>query len=319
MTRIMDLSIALFGDVSITTLNQGQQSCTESHYRTRAWCMHNGYTSVTADGMTAMTSSASFFTTTDNHHFLPTEHTRGPWSTDHCHAGPPTALAARGMEAVLPDQRLTRLTIVLRKPVPMTGFTVNAAIEHQGRTVSQANCQLIDANGNLLATATGLFVTRSDTSMPTAGGIDPTMATPTASKVGPFPIQPLHSLPSFAGSAVETRYPPGEDGTPGPTRTWLKTVPLLPGETPSPFQTVCPMADCTNAMGRNAEPGHISFVNADLTILLHRDPVDDWIGSHSVGYWENHGAGMADAQLYDRQGSIGRALQTVILKRHGNN
>ncbi len=265
-----------------------------------------------------MTRSVSFFTTTDDRFFVPTEHTRGPWSTEHCHAGPPTGLAARSIEALLPEQRLIRLTVVLKKPLPVSGFCVAATIEHQGRTVSTAQSEIVSPDGVLLATATGLLTTpqRSTDPIPTTRGHDPLMSTPEHCAPSDFPIQPLHALPSFAGDGVETRYPPGNDGSPGPTRTWLKTVPLLPNETPSPFQRVCPMADCTNAMGRNAEPDEISFVNADLTILLHRDPVDDWIGSEAIGYWETHGSGMADARLFDRHGCIGRALQTVILKRH---
>ena len=53
----------------------------------------------------------------------------------------------------------------------------------------------------------------------------------------------------------------------------MSTAPLLPDETPSPFQRICPLADCGNAFSRHAEPVEIAFVNPDLTIALHRDPV----------------------------------------------
>jgi len=134
---------------------------------------------------------------------------------------------------------------------------------------------------------------------------------------GPFPIQTLHDQPAFNGKGVQVRYPCGENNGPGPTTVWMKTVPLLESETPSAFQRICPLADCGNAFGRNAEPTEVSFVNPDLTIALHRDPKGDWLGSQSVGYWEPSGQGLADALLFDEHGAVGRALQTMLLKRNG--
>ena len=56
------------------------------------------------------------------------------------------------------------------------------------------------------------------------------------------------------------------------------------------------------------------FVNADLTVALHRDPVGEWLGSRAVGYWEPDGIGLADALLFDDRGPVGRALQTLVLR-----
>ena len=83
----------------------------------------------------------------------------------------------------------------------------------------------------------------------------------------------------------------------------------------SPFQRVCPLADSGNATSRNGEPEEFSFVNADLTISLHRLPVGEWIGSQAVSHWEPNGIGVADARLLDRQGPIGTASQTLLIRR----
>ena len=132
---------------------------------------------------------------------------------------------------------------------------------------------------------------------------------------GLFPItDTLHGKPAFNGDGVSVRYPTGQDNLPGPTTAWLKTVPLLDYESPSPFQKICPLADCGNAFGRNAEPSEVTFMNTDLTVVLHRDPIGDWLGTQSQGYWEPNGIGLADAMLFDRQGSVGRAMQTLVLR-----
>ena len=57
----------------------------------------------------------------------------------------------------------------------------------------------------------------------------------------------------------------------------------------------------------------ISFPNTDLTISLHRDPVGDWFGSKSVSHWQPTGIGLSDSELFDVEGSVGRATQSLIL------
>lgn len=258
-------------------------------------------------------SDKSFFTQRDNSWFLPTDYTRGPWHEDHCHAGPPTGLMARSIEQLNPSQRLVRLTVNLMRPIPMAGFKVESHIERTGRIVTHSSVQLTDADDKVCATAIGLQMTpQPEQDFPTQkthhGAIED--ATP-----GGFPIQKfLHSKTGF-NSGAEVRYPPGHSNDPGPTIAWLKTIPLLSDETDSPFQRLCPMADCGNAFGRNAEPWEVNFMNPDLTIVLHRDPVGEWIGTSATNYWEPNGIGLADAQLFDNNGTVGRALQTLLLRQ----
>ena len=99
-----------------------------------------------------------------------------------------------------------------------------------------------------------------------------------------------------------------------PTTVWMRTVPLLPGEEMSPFQRISPLADCGNAFGRHAEPDQVQFVNTDLVIALHRDPVGEWMGSRVASHWQPTGVGLADALLFDDEGPVGRALQTLLLR-----
>lgn len=256
----------------------------------------------------------SFFTTVDNHWFTPSSHTRGPWHPDHCHAGPPTALIARAVEQLNPDQQLVRLTVNLIRPIPFNGFRVSAEITRKGRIVTTATATLVDEEQKVCASAIALQMT------PQAKQNFPSQhvgyGRHTDAEPGPFPItRTLHDKPSFKGDGVEVKYPEGQTNEPGPTIAWMKTVPLLATETPSAFQRLCPLADCGNAFGRNAEPWEVNFMNPDLTILLHREPQGEWLGTNSTAYWEEDGIGMADAQLFDESGSVGRALQTLLLRK----
>ena len=253
----------------------------------------------------------SAFFTIDGERFRPTELCRGPWDPDACHAGPPAGLLARASEALLPDQQLVRLTVDLTRPIPYAGFRIDATVTRKGRTVSTTEMTIVDDDGRPAVAARGMHIAASEPGdLPTAPFSTPRLA---ESKAGAFPLAAGgHGLPMFSG-AVEMRYPPGDDPGPGPTRAWMRTVPLLDDEVASPFQRICPLADCGNAISRNADPLPLTFINTDLTILLHRPPVGEWLGMDSISRWEPNGIGMSDSLLFDDLGPVGRALQTIVI------
>lgn len=265
-----------------------------------------------------MSDSAGSFFSRDGEWFLPTDHCRGPWAEDACHAGPPTGLLARAMERAVPDQALVRITVDLLRAIPFDGFRIDCTVLRQGRTVSTTEATLYNRDGKALVTARGMHLaTRPPyTGMPTFHDDAPPLGDSLADA---FPIAgTLHGLPAFNGSGVETRYPGGQSPAPGPTTAWLRTVPLLENEAPSPFQRLCPLADCGNAFGRNAEPHEVMFMNTDLTLVVHREPVGEWFATRAIGHWQPSGVGLAEAKLYDEQGAVGFALQTLILMPQGS-
>ena len=250
--------------------------------------------------------------------FVPTDYARGPWDPEACHGGPPTALLTRALERALPDFRLARLTVDLARPVPMAGFAVETEIVKAGRATGTTRATIVDADGAPRAVATGTHIMTSPVALFPAALDNSGFETPHLADAEPggFPIaRLLHDEPAF-NRAVEVRYPRGE-GSPGATTVWMRTIALLPDEEPSPFQRICPLADCGNAFSRHAEPGQVQFINTDLTIALHRDPVGEWLGSQVVSHWQPTGVGLADALLFDDDGPVGRALQTLLLRPAG--
>lgn len=254
----------------------------------------------------------SYFTTTDGVWFSPTDHCRGPWDPDACHAGPPTGLMARASERLVPDQRLVRLTVELMRPVPHAGFRVAGEVVRNGRSVSLTSLSLVGADDRTVATARGMHIATAEVGDPPSTDIDTPVLS--AAKPGVFGIDRNRDtdVPMFSGS-VEVQYPPGQTRAPGPTTLWMRTVPLLADEPPTPFQAICPLADCGNAVSRNAEPDDWAFVNSDLTIAIHRQPVGEWFGTQAVSHWNPGGIGLADALLFDEVGHVGRALQCLLL------
>jgi len=259
-----------------------------------------------------LNKNKAFFSSVDGDWFTPNAEARGPWSEDACHAGPPTGLIARALEKVVTDKPLTRLTVNLLRPIPMAGFRIAAQVTKNGRVSAISSAELIDAQGRVCASANALHLAAQGggyLACPPADSPDLDSAKP-----GNFPMQSVsHSLLCFS-NGIEVMYPPGEEGSLGPTTMWMRTLPLLEGEIPSDFQRLCPLADCGNGLSRNAELTDAMFMNPDITIAVHRLPESDWLASRATSYWQSTGVGLSEATLFDQKGPIGTAIQTLVVQ-----
>ncbi|NVO57144.1 thioesterase family protein [Rhodobacteraceae bacterium B1Z28] len=244
--------------------------------------------------------------------FVGNDPVRGPWSADHCHAGPVTGLIARAAETEIgPDKMMTRLTVDLLRPLPLAGLRVAAETTRHTKTLATTRVTVHDLDDTLCATATTMHLVRKDL------GDVPNVVTPSAGfdnvVEGPFPIRQMrHDLPGFA-HFVDVAYPKDGNQGPGPKTIWMRAPQLLDGEQQSPIQSLCPLADCGNGISWNVPPTEMGFMNTDLSVHIHREPVSDWLASESVSHWQPSGIGMSQSVLYDRQGPIGTALQTLVL------
>lgn len=79
-----------------------------------------------------------------------------------------------------------------------------------------------------------------------------------------------------------------------------------------PAEWVLPVADCGNGISWWSLTD-VTFVNPDLTVYLHRQPVGRWIRIKSHSEWNPHGIGLADSDLSDEAGPLGRSLQSLYL------
>lgn len=68
----------------------------------------------------------------------------------------------RALEQAVTDKQLVRITTDYARPIPMSGFVINAEITRSGRAASTARATVTDADGRVCATATSLHLIRSD-------------------------------------------------------------------------------------------------------------------------------------------------------------
>lgn len=238
--------------------------------------------------------------------------TRGPWSPDHQHAGPPSALLAAMVERGLPpSMRIARMTVELLRPVPIALLGISVQVLRAGKAVQWLNADLTGADGTLLARAHALCIRVTQLALPVSGDpvVDP-VASPEDSK--PFKFDFFTGDVGYH-TAMELRLARGEFGK-GNVAVWMRTrYPLIEGEEPTPFQRVMIAADSGNGVSMALDPRKFTFVNPDLTVYLHRRPAGEWVCLDARTIVQERGIGIADTRLLDEQGPIGRSVQSLVV------
>jgi hypothetical protein len=263
-----------------------------------------------------MSEETAFFVL-EGERLIPTVLTRGPWSPIHQHGGPPSAVMARAIEQAAGEPgslHMTRFTIDFIRPVPMEPLTVGVERVRDGRRV-RGYAAVLSAGGQVVARAHALVVRTEQVAPPPTPAREPLLPPPDAS--APFQI-PFFRDPIGYHTGMETRMARGKFGS-GQAAAWMRQrVALVLGEAPSPAQRVLVVADSGSGIGAAFDPARfIPFINADLTVALHRLPEGEWIGLDAVTALEPHGIGLTRTSLYDVRGPIGEGLQGLVMGQPG--
>jgi acyl-Coa thioesterase superfamily protein/acyl-CoA thioesterase superfamily protein len=252
--------------------------------------------------------------------YVATELTRGPWDPGAQHAGPPAALIGREVERLGggriggeggPPAQVGRITYEVLRAVPIAPLRVEARIVRPGRRVEMFEATLSDEAGDPLMRAGGWRLRTDSVSIDppeTSTGQPPP---PAAGEPGEF----FHTGYDVGyHSAMEHRFVRGAWMETGPATVWMRmAVPLVPEEEPSPLQRVLAAADSGNGVSAALDWRRYLFINVDLSVHLHRLPAGEWVCLDAETFPEVSGVGMADAQLLDERGQIGRAVQTLLV------
>jgi hypothetical protein len=264
-----------------------------------------------------MSEPGAFFVPDGGDRFLATMHGRGPWSAAHQHAGPPSALLARAIERAAGDgpALVARLTVELLSPVPIGALEVGTATLRAGRAVRRLEATLA-ADGRVLARASGLVTRIQPVDLPPVKP-EPADPPPPPESGSPFEFPVFHSRAVGYQTAVDARLVRGGFGQ-NPTAVWIRSrVPLVLGETPSPLQRVMIAADSGNGIAVVLDPARYTFVNADLTVYLRRALIGEWVCLEAVTIPEPTGIGLTRSRLWDLDGPLGWALQSLVVEARG--
>jgi len=245
--------------------------------------------------------------------FAATGLTRGPWSPDAQHAGPPAALLGRAVEhhaaRTRPGARVVRTTFEVLRPVPITEVTVAVRDAESGRSVGRVEAELRGPDRRVAIRATALLMRVEDAAAPEVDLPRP-VAGPDECPVGSFPV----SWDEGYHTAVEVRFASGSFTERGPAACWFRIRhPLVADEETSGLCRTLIAADSGNGIAGELDMSRYRYTNADLTVHLRRPPVGDWVGLSSRTTLDQAGIGLTDTLLMDEKSVIGRAAQTLFV------
>ncbi|HEX9031032.1 MAG TPA: thioesterase family protein [Streptosporangiaceae bacterium] len=264
--------------------------------------------------------------------YVATAATIGPWSDDAQHGGPPSALAGRALERHEPDerQRLARVAIDILRPVPVGKVSLRTRMVRPGRRVTLVEA-VMESDGQEVLHARGWRIERPAGDVPEVadgGGLPAPVPSASAGLAPPIFQARQHGYLA----SIEWRFTPGtsadlansgrgqasrgsQSGTVAPVRAaWTRPrIPLLPDEEPSPMSRALLVADSGSGVGSALPVSDFIFINVDLSVILSRDPVGDWLLLESSTAVGPDGTGLAATRLADPLGGFGRGWQTLLI------
>jgi hypothetical protein len=248
--------------------------------------------------------------------FVPSEHTRGPWHPDHQHGGAAAALVGRALERVAGDGfAVTRLTLDLLRPVPLTPLVVTAEVTKRGKR-SMGMAARVVAGGTTVVDARAAAVRVADLPVGQPPGDDrPVSAGPDSGRHATFGPTDVDQ-PAFHRTGMDVRFVGGGFDVPGPAQAWFRLRrPVVDDEPPTGLQRAAAAADFNNGISWALPIAEWMFVNPDLSLHLARPPVGEWLALDARTVVSDRGMGMAEGALYDHLGRVGRATQSLVLER----
>jgi hypothetical protein len=237
----------------------------------------------------------------------------GPWDARMQHGSAPAALVVWAAEAIPTPvpMHIARVTIDLMRPVPVAPLTLESEVLREGRKIQLCAVRLL-ADGVVVVGATVLKIKTQALKLPSDVADLPVEL--------PGPDQAPEEKPSFSSSpfvtGISMRAARGRFGVPGPGAIWYRADrPLVEGAPVSQAMRAVVAADFSNGTSAVLDFREWTFINADLTVNLARQPVGEWILLDAESWIGPDGAGIASARLADISGYFGRAIQSLVIEK----
>lgn len=244
--------------------------------------------------------------------FESTVATSGPWSAAMQHGGPVAALLAHELAGhdPVPGLRPGRFAMDLLGPVPVSPLQVRTSTLRPGRRVQLVGAELT-AGGRVVARAS-VWRLAVPSSPPTLlAGAPPPEPPPPLPGEGSWTLEFPGAFTDGYLAAIEGRPVTRQ---PGAATIWLRPrIPLVAGSEMTALERTLVVADSGNGASAALDPRRFRFLNVDLSVVVHRDPVGEWLCLAARTTIGPTGTGLADTELSDTSGTVGRATQTLLV------
>lgn len=247
---------------------------------------------------------------------VPTDLARGPWRRDALHGAAVAAVLACGVD--LPAWTPVRITFDLLAPVRAVPMTLRTSPAEGGRRVVRQTVTLLDGD-RPVARAQCLAVRRADLDLP-AGVTD--HPDPFATARAPDLSRPTRGAREAVGwecfdaAAVSVRALRSPDLAEHTVGLWVSLlVPVIAGEPVPGIARAAAAADYASTATNARLPfEEWSFMNAELSLHVSREPAGPWVGLVGASVVQPIGSGLSVATLYDTAGRLGQSAQALVVE-----
>ncbi|WP_193612657.1 acyl-CoA thioesterase domain-containing protein [Nocardioides lijunqiniae] len=257
----------------------------------------------------------SFFRA-DGAALVPTELAQSMWDANQMHGVAVSGALGRALERSVADLgrhdlRPARLTVDLFRPATMDPCETTTTVVREGRRICLVD-GVLTQGGVAVARASAVFLAPSadpegDVWSPDARPVPPPedVAPPTDVPHVPF----FHS--EDAGWSQQF----GDHQNGSRKRSWNSAIPIVAGESITPFQAAAAVADGASLV-TNWGSGGVQHINTDITLTLARRPEGVEIGLAAVDRVESDGIAVGTVAVFDRRGPLGTAVVTALANSH---
>ncbi len=254
---------------------------------------------------------AGFYSQVTSSLFRALPATTGPWDRTQQHGGPPIALLGRALERLggPAGSRIARIAFDFYSPVPVGLVSVETAILRPGRKL-QISEATMRAAGRVVLRATAAHVLAEAGRSPAVD--EPFVIPPLPAAETPLVFPGIERF-EYA-DAIEWRVADGNLGRPGPATVWTRCrMPIVRDSALTGLERVLAVVDAANGISAELPISGWMFVPIDLMVTLLRLPEAEWLGLSSRSTIAADGIGVTETVLFDADGTLGRALQTLYV------
>ncbi|MFZ5723560.1 MAG: thioesterase family protein [Pseudomonadota bacterium] len=260
-----------------------------------------------------------FLYTRSGDFFVPTDVGGSPWHPSLLHGGTATGLLGHAVQSQLPPGFVvTRQTMDLVRPVPKAPLAVRSEIARDGARLKVIGIE-VTHDGKTVCRASAVAMKTQHVTLPDYAPL-PHPPPPGPDGLPPFSIQQMLDakglkIPRGLHTRVEVR---GRElwQERGHNMSWMRLpVTILENEPLTPFVRACLLSDLGNGVAQLNLGNATGMINADVTLALYRLPVGEWLGFDAEAQVQATGTGIVHSTLYDRDGSFGFVVQSVMTNR----
>jgi len=219
-----------------------------------------------------------------------------------------TARAAEQARAADPELACSRLTVDMFRSAPLAPLRVETRPVRTGRRIAVLDVTIEQDDGPV---GQGRVVLLRRSEQP--GGnfrTAPAWDAPTPPELGPaLPATGHRWIPPWEMWRV------GGGDTPGGMMgdgLWIRdTHPLITGEPLTPLVRLAMAADLSSPVSNSSDRG-LSFINADYTVYLGREPAGEYVGIQPAAHISDRGVAAGQCVVHDLHGPVGFVTTAAV-------